>query len=208
MAVYAVAARLQSIDNGMAWPGAASTVRVPSTTGGWLLIHASHLNSSAHGEIAVIIEPAHPRDVVTLLLNSQGLTPRERDVALLVLRGASTQAIGAELHLSVYTVKDHLKSIFDRPASVAAAIWSPTSSPASNAGSGRDEVNNLALVIVSWKARQNYGGRIRRLRTGTWPPPPASGIQSTRWRAHPPQRGPSPRIQAQHLENGDVGFAP
>ena len=114
MAVYAVAARLQSIDNGMAWPGAASTVRVPSTTGGWLLIHASHLNSSAHGEIAVIIEPAHPRDVVTLLLNSQGLTPRERDVALLVLRGASTQAIGAELHLSVYTVKDHLKSIFDK----------------------------------------------------------------------------------------------
>jgi DNA-binding NarL/FixJ family response regulator len=31
-----------------------------------------------------------------------------------VLRGASTQAIGAELHLSAYTVKDHLKSIFDK----------------------------------------------------------------------------------------------
>ena len=36
------------------------------------------------------------------------------DVALLVLRGASTQAIGAELYLSAYPVKDHLKSIFDK----------------------------------------------------------------------------------------------
>jgi len=31
-----------------------------------------------------------------------------------VLRGASTHAIVAELHLSAYTVKDHLKSIFDK----------------------------------------------------------------------------------------------
>jgi DNA-binding CsgD family transcriptional regulator len=49
-----------------------------------------------------------------LLLSSHGLTPRERDVALLVLRGAATRAIGDELHLSAYTVKDHVKSIFDK----------------------------------------------------------------------------------------------
>lgn len=114
VAVYAVAARLQSIDSGTAGPGAVPTVRVPSATGGWLLIHASHLHSSVGGDIAVIIEPAHPSTVAPLLLSSLGLTPRERDVALLVLRGASTQAIGAELHLSAYTVKDHLKSIFDK----------------------------------------------------------------------------------------------
>jgi len=41
VAVYAAAARLQSIDRGTARPNAAPTVRVPSTTGGWLLIHAS-----------------------------------------------------------------------------------------------------------------------------------------------------------------------
>lgn len=114
LAVYAVAARLQSIDSGAAEPGTAPTVRVPSTTGGWLLIHASHLNGSAAGDIAVIIESAQPSTVAPLLLSAQGLTPRERDVTLLVLRGASTKAIGAELHLSAYTVKDHLKSIFDK----------------------------------------------------------------------------------------------
>jgi DNA-binding CsgD family transcriptional regulator len=114
LAVHAVAARLQSIDGGTARPGAVPTVRVPGTTGGWLLIHASHLHSSADGDIAVVIESAHPSTVAPLLLSSLGLTPRERDVALLVLRGASTQAIGAELHLSAYTVKDHLKSIFDK----------------------------------------------------------------------------------------------
>jgi DNA-binding CsgD family transcriptional regulator len=114
VAVYTVAARLQSISGGTARPGAVPAVRVPSTTGGWLLIHASRLHSSAGGDIAVIIEPAHPGNVAPLLLSSLGLTPRERDVALLVLRGASTQAIGAELYLSAYTVKDHLKSIFDK----------------------------------------------------------------------------------------------
>jgi hypothetical protein len=36
MAVYAVAARLQSIDCGTARPDAVPTVRVPSSTGGWL----------------------------------------------------------------------------------------------------------------------------------------------------------------------------
>jgi len=114
VAVHAVAARLQSISRGTAGPNAAPTVRVPSTTGGWLLIHASHLNSSVGGDIAVIIEPAHPGSVAPLLLSSLGLTPRERDIALLVLRGASTQTIGDQLHLSAYTVKDHLKSIFDK----------------------------------------------------------------------------------------------
>ena len=113
-AIYAVAARLQSIDNQNAPPGAAPSVRVRSTAGGWLHLYASHLTSAHDGDIAVIIESAHPASIAPLLLSAMGLTPRERDVALLVLRGASTRAIGAELYLSTHTVKDHLKSIFDK----------------------------------------------------------------------------------------------
>lgn len=113
-AIYAAAACLQSIDRGRALPDASPTVRVRSMSGGWLLVHATYLHSSLSDDIAVIIEPAHPSRNASLILSSLGLTPRESEVALLVLRGTSTQAIGAELHLSTYTVKDHLKSIFDK----------------------------------------------------------------------------------------------
>jgi DNA-binding CsgD family transcriptional regulator len=113
-AIYAAAACLQSIDRGTALPDASPTVRVRTTNGGWLLVHATHLHGSVADDIAVIIEPAHPSTNAPLVLSSLGLTPRESEVALLVLRGASTNAIGAQLHLSSYTVKDHLKSIFDK----------------------------------------------------------------------------------------------
>jgi DNA-binding CsgD family transcriptional regulator len=113
-AVYAAAACLQSIDRGTASPDASPTVRVRTTNGGWLLVHATHLHGTVDDDIAVIIEAAHPSRTAPLVLRSLGLTPREAEVALLVLRGASTNTIGAELHLSAYTVKDHLKSIFDK----------------------------------------------------------------------------------------------
>ena len=48
------------------------------------------------------------------ILGSLGLTGRESEIALLVLRGTSTKAIAAQLHVSAYIVKDHLKSIFDK----------------------------------------------------------------------------------------------
>jgi len=94
-------------------PDAFRTVRVRTMNGDWLLVHATHLHGSVD-DIAVIIERAHPSRNAPLILSSLGLTHREAEVALLVLRGASTKAIGTELRLSTYTVKDHLKSIFDR----------------------------------------------------------------------------------------------
>jgi DNA-binding NarL/FixJ family response regulator len=112
-AIYAAAACLQSIDNGVALPDASPTVRVRTMNGDWLLVHATHLHCTVD-DIAVITEPAHPSRNAPLILSSLGLTHREAEVALLVLRGAATKAIGTELHLSTYTVKDHLKSIFDK----------------------------------------------------------------------------------------------
>jgi DNA-binding CsgD family transcriptional regulator len=91
------------------------TARVPTLSGGWLLVSASRLRGPAdEPRISVVLAPARPADTVPLLLSAHGLTSREAEVARLVLRGASTRGMVDELHISHYTVQDHLKSVFDK----------------------------------------------------------------------------------------------
>jgi DNA-binding CsgD family transcriptional regulator len=110
VAVYSVAARLNAIDrHGV---GTAPTVRVPTRSGAWLLVHATRLGDD--GAVAVVVQPAPHTDTARLLFSARGLTEREEAVASLVLRGASTRQIAGELHISPNTVQDHLKSVFDK----------------------------------------------------------------------------------------------
>ena len=113
--IYAAAAALRAIEDGNAAPGSMPTTRVHTRSGQWLTVHASRLRgpSGAHG-ITVVIEEADPSSTLPLRLSVHGLSPREREVATLVLRGASTRVISATLHISEHTIQDHLKAVFDK----------------------------------------------------------------------------------------------
>jgi DNA-binding CsgD family transcriptional regulator len=89
--------------------------RVPLTSGGWLDVHASWLRGRpGQARITIVLQPASTGETVPLLLSAYGLTPREAQIAKLVLRGSSTREIVDSLHISHYTVQDHLKAVFDK----------------------------------------------------------------------------------------------
>jgi DNA-binding CsgD family transcriptional regulator len=86
--------------------------RVPRKSGGWLLLHASLLDGEAQGRVGVMLHPAKQPEIAALIVEAYGLSRREREVTRLVLRGYSTVEMANDLHVSPYTVQDHLKAIF------------------------------------------------------------------------------------------------
>lgn len=113
-AVLAVAGRaLRTAENEDA-PGEVALARVLSREGRWIVLHGAPLVADGARRVAVIVEPAHPARVSSLLMAAHGLTEREQDVTRLVLRGESTAQIADDLCVSPHTVQQHLKSVFEK----------------------------------------------------------------------------------------------
>src|SRR5579859_1409458 len=117
-AITAVAACLQRLERDAEAPyDLLPRVRMQTRAGRWLVVHASRLAGSGvepGGQIAVILEAAQPLEMAPLVLAAYALTPREREVATLVLAGRSTAAIAATLVISPLTVQQHLKAMFEK----------------------------------------------------------------------------------------------
>ena len=89
------------------------TTRLRGHSGRWLRAHISPMAGEV-GTVAVTLEAARSDDLAVLLLDSYGLTERETEIVLRLCRGLATKEIASELLISVHTVRDHIKSIFDK----------------------------------------------------------------------------------------------
>jgi DNA-binding CsgD family transcriptional regulator len=89
---------------------------VKARSGRWLTLQGA-LTEARPDEPSgtmIFIEPAGPKEMTWLKTSAYGITPREREVVELVLRGASGKQISATLYISEYTVQEHLSNIFDK----------------------------------------------------------------------------------------------
>jgi DNA-binding CsgD family transcriptional regulator len=110
MIVVGIAARARRAATGRSEEVARA--RLPMKTRGWLQLDASLLDGDLPGRVGVMVQPAKSPEIAALIVEAYGLSEREREVTHLVLRGLSTLEIAQDLHLSPYTVQDHLKAIF------------------------------------------------------------------------------------------------
>ncbi len=112
--VHAVAARARAGAADADPLQLAARSRVRTRSGSWLLLYGSLLSGGHPGRTAVVIQPSSASDVAPVVALAYGLSARECAVTSLCIEGRPTKDIAERLHLSIYTVQDHLKSIFDK----------------------------------------------------------------------------------------------
>ena len=106
----AYAAQVRAAESGASRQ--ARRARVRTRSGVWLLMHAAPLKGT--DQLALVIEPAKAADVAPLIVEAYGLTQRELDVTRAIARGLGTGEIAERLFLSQHTVRDHVKSVFEK----------------------------------------------------------------------------------------------
>ncbi|WP_412517203.1 helix-turn-helix transcriptional regulator [Actinomadura madurae] len=91
--------------------------RARTRAGRWLIVRGSLLDDGPEPRVAVMLEAARPAEMAPMMVDAYGFTDSERRVTELVAKGLSTKQIANRLHVSSYTVQDHLKSIFAKSGS-------------------------------------------------------------------------------------------
>jgi DNA-binding CsgD family transcriptional regulator len=66
------------------------------------------------GSTALVIEPAQGSEIAPVILEAYDLGPREQEITRLIARGLSTAQIAELLGLSPHTVRDYVKTVFEK----------------------------------------------------------------------------------------------
>lgn len=111
--LFAIAGRVRAIADGLDTEWMARC-RVPTRSGGWLVLHGMSLGIMGRHCIGIVVEPAPAAELAPLIVSAYGLTEREQAVASLALQGLATKAIATALQVSPYTVSDHLQRVFEK----------------------------------------------------------------------------------------------
>ena len=114
-ALFALVARARAVADGR--ERAPARLRLRDVRGRWLVLHASSLTGPGtpdQGSVAVVVEAAKSAEVAPIIIEAYALTARERDVLGAIARGGSTAEIAAELFLSTHTVRDYVKTVFEK----------------------------------------------------------------------------------------------
>ncbi|MGW6454812.1 helix-turn-helix transcriptional regulator, partial [Streptomyces sp. NPDC055078] len=86
----------------------------PVVCGRWVVCQGEVLDPSGGGEVALVIQGPSGDLVLPSFCSWHGITPREREVVAELRTGAAAKQIARRLGLSVYTVNDHLKAVFQK----------------------------------------------------------------------------------------------
>lgn len=80
------------------------------------MCHGSCLQGAdgGFGNTVVVIEPANAAEIAPIIVEAYDLSEREQQITRLIARGFATSDIATELFLSAHTVRDHVKSIFQK----------------------------------------------------------------------------------------------
>jgi DNA-binding CsgD family transcriptional regulator len=91
----------------------AVAMRARTRDGEWVVIRAGRYDGERPPRrVVMTMERAQLPEIVSLAAVAHGLTRRESEVFVHTLAGESREEIGRALHITPYTVQDHLKSIY------------------------------------------------------------------------------------------------
>ncbi|MBD8869306.1 helix-turn-helix domain-containing protein [Nocardioides donggukensis] len=84
--------------------------------GRWVSVDAVPISrrDGRGGDVVVTMVEMGASPIGPLVASALGLSHREREVTRLVLAGETTAEIAGRLHISTYTVQDHLKAVFEK----------------------------------------------------------------------------------------------